>query len=133
MAYKVIKVDNITVAQGYKCPECKIIWPYYYTKCPMCKINIIEKEKKETTVSKLKKLLFLLFIFLNCQQYYIAQNDDQFEMAKKIIKDLDLKIVKIDTFWNLENNNILKYRITYCKKRNCDFGVDSLINNYFNE
>lgn len=37
--WEVIRVNNITVAQGYKCSKCKLIRPYFMEKC-ICEANL---------------------------------------------------------------------------------------------
>ena len=60
MAYKVIRVDGITVAQGYACPKCKIIWPHYYSICPLCKVDIIENKKSNNVLSFISRVRGIL-------------------------------------------------------------------------
>lgn len=61
------------------------------------------------------KILFLiLLLFLSCrEEYFLVKNNIQLEKIKEIINDLDWKITNIDTFWNIDGKNILKYRIMY--------------------
>lgn len=60
MAYKVIRVGEITVAQGYACPKCEVIWPYYYSICPTCKVDIIEKKKPNNNLSFISRMRGIL-------------------------------------------------------------------------
>lgn len=58
-------------------------------------------------------LVLIMLIFVSCENYFIAESSWTLESVKKTIVKLDYEIVKVDTFWNLQGDSILRYRITY--------------------
>lgn len=61
-----------------------------------------------------KLLILLLLLFTSCnEEYFLVRNDAQLEGVKKLINGMEWELIDIDTFWNINGKDILKYRITY--------------------
>ena len=62
------------------------------------------------------KKLFVLFIllFVACEEeYLLVSTATQLNRATTTLNRLDLEITNIDTFWNLDGSDVLRYRIDY--------------------
>ena len=59
-------------------------------------------------------IIFILLFFISCnEEYFLVQNEAQLEGIQRLIEGMEWELVDIDTFWNIDRKNILKYRITY--------------------
>lgn len=82
------------------------------------------------------KIFLFLLLFISCKKEFLLVSDDiQLEEVKGVITNLNWKVTKIDTFWNIDGKSILKYRITCKPKKATPHEIDSLmveIKNTFN-